>query len=101
MGEPAAVQRATDGYQADSDPVLRFTQDYCVTGPNCSALARDLFTAWARWAERDGSERMSEKTFGAELDRLGFEGRKTNVGKVRAGIGLPAERMDERGGDGW
>ena len=101
MGEPDAVQRATSGYQADSDPVLRFTRDYCLTGPGVSAYARDLFTAWTRWAEADGAERISEKAFGAELDRLGFEGTKTKAGKVRKGIGLPAEVPNERGGDGW
>lgn len=101
MGEPDAVQRATDGYQTDSDPVLRFTRDHCVTGDGCSALARDLFTAWSRWAESDGAERLSEKAFGAELDRLGYEGQKTRHGKVRAGIGLPASGPDDRGGDGW
>lgn len=101
MGEPAAVQRATGSYQTDSDPVLRFTRDYCLTGDGCTALARDLFTAWTRWAEADGAERLSEKAFGAELERLGFEGRKTRVGKLRAGIGLPAEHSDNRGGDGW
>lgn len=101
MGEPDAVQRATDGYQTDSDPVKRFAQDHCVTGPGCSALAHDLFTAWTRWAEADGAARLSEKTFAAELDRLGYIGRRTNVGKVRAGIGLPVDPSQDRGGDGW
>lgn len=101
MGEPDAVQRATDGYQTDSDPVKRFAQDYCVTGPSCSVLARDLFIAWTRWAEADGSPRLSEKAFGAELDRLGYEGRRTKLGKLRAGIGLPAEQMENGRGDGW
>ena len=91
MGEPDAVQRATSGYQADSDPVLRFTRDHCLTGAGLSAFARDLFLAWTRWAEADGAERMSEKAFGEELDRLGYEGVKTRTGKVRKGIGLPAE----------
>lgn len=101
MGAPDAVQRATDGYQTDSDPVKRFTRDHCITGPGCSAPARELFVAWSRWAESDGAERLSEKAFGAELDRLGFEGRRTRMGKVRAGIGLPAEPSDGRSGDGW
>lgn len=100
MGEPDAVQRATDGYQTDSDPVKRFAQDYCVTGPGCSATSRELFTAWTKWAEADGAERLTEKTFGAELDRLGYEGRRTKLGKVRAGIGVPAEQPKSTRGDG-
>jgi putative DNA primase/helicase len=100
MGEPDAVQRATDGYQTDSDPVKRFTQDHCLTGPGYSALSRDLFAAWTRWAEADGTPRGSEKAFAADLDRLGFEGRKTKLGKLRDGIGLPAEAPQWGGGDG-
>ncbi|PZP17069.1 MAG: hypothetical protein DI611_03900 [Brachybacterium faecium] len=94
MGEPAAVQRATGSYQTDSDPVLRFTRDHCLTGDGCSAFARDLFAAWSRWAEADGAERLSEKAFGAELDRLGFPVKRSKAGNVRPGIGLPAEVFD-------
>lgn len=101
MSEPDAVQRATDGYQADSDPVKRFVQDHCLTGAGCSVYSRELFTAWRRWAESDGADPISETKFGSEMDRLGFEGKKTKSGKVRAGIGLPAEAPDGRGGDGW
>lgn len=100
MEEPDAVRLATDGYRSDSDPVLRFTRDYCITGSNCSATSRDLFQAWSRWAESDGAERLSEKAFGQQLDRLGYEGRRTRVGIVRAGIGLPADGATRRGGEG-
>ncbi|GAB2535219.1 DNA primase family protein [Brachybacterium huguangmaarense] len=95
MGEPEAVQRATDGYQAESDPVKRFTQDYCVINPNVFAKARELFAAWSQWAEADGADRLSEKAFGAELDRLGFPATRTSAGNVRRGIGLPAEEEDQ------
>lgn len=91
MGEPDAVQRATDGYQTDSDPVKRFTQDYCVTGPNAWAKARELFHAWERWAERDGAKRLTEKAFGEELDRLGFPSKRVSAGNIRNGIGLASE----------
>jgi putative DNA primase/helicase len=101
MGEPDAVLRATDGYQTDSDPVKRFTQDYCVTGPHVYARTRELFDAWTRWVEADGAKRITEKVFGEELDRLGFEGRKTNKGKVRSGIGLPSDGEDSPMSDGW
>jgi len=91
MGEPDAVLRATDAYQTESDPVKRFTLEHCVTGPHVSSPARPLFNAWQEWAVSDGAEPLSEKAFGEQLDRLGFKGRKTNIGKVRAGIGLPAD----------
>lgn len=39
---------------------------------------------------------LSAKAFGAELDRLGYPAKRTNVGAVRQGIGLLAEASD-----GW
>lgn len=100
MGEPDAVLRATDAYQTESDPVKRFTLDYCVTGPHVSAQARALFTAWQSWAISDGAPALTEKAFGEQLDRLGFEGKRTNMGKIRAGIGIPAD-PDGTKSDGW
>lgn len=97
MGEPDAVLRATDAYQTESDAVKRFTLEHCLTGPHFHARSRDLHTAWTRWAESDGADRLNEKDFGAELDRLGFPGRRRKQGIVREGIGLPADD-DENGG---
>lgn len=91
MNEPESVQSATDAYQADSDAVKRFTQEHCLTGPHFHARTRDLFHAWTGWAEQDGAEKLSEKRFSAELERLGYSSEKTRVGKVWRGLGLPAE----------
>ncbi|MGG5753182.1 DNA primase family protein [Zafaria sp. Z1313] len=101
MNEPDSVRRATDAYQTASDAVKRFTQDHCLTGPHFSARARDLFNAWTEWAIADGAEKLSEKAFGDELERLGFKRKVTKTGKYREGIGLPAEASENGGGDGW
>lgn len=91
MKEPATVQRATSDYQTASDAVKRFTEEHCLTGPHFHARARELHEAWSVWAEDDGAEKLSEKRFSAELERLGFSADKTRVGKVWKGLGLPAE----------
>lgn len=93
MHEPASVRQATDNYQTSSDAVKRFTQDQeaCVLSPHVSASTRQLHTAWARWALSDGADPLSEKAFGAELDRLQYPGKRTKAGMRRNGIGLAAE----------
>lgn len=101
MDEPETVTRATDAYQTDSDAVKRFVTTYCVTGPHVHARSRDLFTAWTEWATADGAEKLSEKAFGAELDRLGYPARRTKAGMVRGGLALPAEDPETGGGEGW
>lgn len=91
MHEPASVVNATDTYQTESDAVKRFIQDACISGPHYHAKTRDLFHAWTSWAAADGADPLKETPFAKELDRLGYEARRTKTGMVRAGIGLRAE----------
>jgi len=86
MREPSSVLRATGSYQADSDAVARFVAEACMTSDSASSSSRDLFSAWQRWAVSEGAESLSEKAFGAELDRLGYTSRRKRNGAVRTGL---------------
>lgn len=97
MRPPASVQRATDDYRTASDAVARFVAEACFTSPSATATTRDLYAAWQRWAVSDGAESLSERAFAKELDRLGYEARRTKAGALRAGL-MP---YSEDGGDGW
>ena len=101
MREPESVLRATEDYRADSDAVGRFVADACFTGPAASATTRELFAAWQTWAVSEGAEALSEKAFGAELDRLGYPAKKTKRGMTRQGIGVYAQDDLGAGGEGW
>ncbi|ADU49179.1 DNA primase family protein [Intrasporangium calvum] len=97
MREPASVVRATGAFQADSDAVARFIAEECETGDYVHVRTRDLYGAWRRWAVSEGADEMSERAFAKELDRLGYEARRTRNGAVRAGLTLP----DDAQGEGW
>ncbi|GAA3626068.1 phage/plasmid primase, P4 family [Microbacterium awajiense] len=97
MREPESVIAATDEYRSDSDAVAMFVHDRCLINPSASGRTRQLFAAWQSWQIANGAERITEKTFGAELDRLGFPAKKTAAGMLRAGIGLLSE--DQEGAD--
>lgn len=101
MREPASVRRATGNYQADSDAVARFIGEECQTSPHVHTTTRDLFSLWQSWAIRDGAEALSEKAFSGELTRLGYEARRTNRGKVWAGLKPLSDDSESGGGDGW
>ncbi|MDQ2757172.1 MAG: phage/plasmid primase, P4 family [Actinomycetota bacterium] len=94
MREPASVLRATGDYQAESDAVARFVSEACEVGLHLHAGTRDLYSAWQRWAHGN-SEPLTERTFCKELDRLGFEARKTKTGARRAGLALPADDLED------
>lgn len=100
MQEPTSVVAATEDYRADSDAVARFITEACMVSVTATATTRELFGAWQRWALADGAEPLSEKAFGKELDRLGYDARRTKRGMIRAGIGLYAQD-DLGGGEGW
>lgn len=101
MREPASVVAATGDYQADSDAVARFVADECETNPNVYATTRELFGRWQAWAARNGVEKLSEKAFSSELNRLGFQGRRTRIGKVRDGLKPIPDQAELENGDGW
>lgn len=101
MREPASVLRATGNYQNESDSVARFITEACETSPHIHATTRELFGVWQSWAIRDGAETLSEKAFSAELVRLGYEGRRTNRGKVWTGLRPLPDDSDSGGGDAW
>lgn len=90
MREPETVLRATGSYQQRSDPVARFVADdeYVMAGPGCSATTRELYAAWQPWAIAQGEDGLSEKAFSTELERLGYEAKRTNRGKVWQGLGV-------------
>ncbi|MDT0201346.1 phage/plasmid primase, P4 family [Nocardioides sp. AE5] len=101
MREPASVLRATDAYQTDSDAVARFIAEECETGPYVHATTRELFGAWSSWAIRDGAENLSERAFSAELERLGYDSKRTKFGKTWSGLRPHPEQSEIEGGDAW
>lgn len=101
MREPASVMHATEGYRTDSDPVARFVAEECEQSPHVHATTRQLHGLWSGWASRDGAEPLSEKAFSAELERLGFEARRTKHGKTWTGLRPLPDTSEMGGGDGW
>lgn len=101
MREPASVVRATGAYQADSDAVRRFVDERCFVSPVARARTSDLYAAWQPWAIADGAEPMTEKALAKELDRLGYEAKRTKAGMVRAGIAVLSDEPEPSGGEGW
>lgn len=96
MREPATVLRATDAYQSDSDDVARFITEACHVASTAAATTRELYAAWQRWAAGEGGEPITERTFGKELDRLGYEATRTRRGATRAGL-MPTDSPELQG----
>jgi len=100
MNPPAAVLKATDDYQRNSDDVRRFVETECIVNAHMWVAMTDLWARWEAWRADDGAELMSTKAFGSALDRHGFTADKGTHGvRVRRGLGLAAEGDDEPGSE--
>jgi putative DNA primase/helicase len=91
---PPQVKGATEAYREEMDPLGGFMGEHCVVTPGAAAMAKDLYKAYAAWAEESGEKRpMSQKEFGGRLKERGLmniqETRGQNKGKSKwLGIGL-------------
>ena len=95
LGSCAAVQAATNGYRAESDQIARFLLDECTSGQYMKAKARLLYGRYRGWADRTGEDVMTETAFGLSICERGFQGKRTNGGKVYLGLGLRDQGSDE------
>jgi phage/plasmid-associated DNA primase len=93
------VERATEAYRIESDPLAQFIDECCVVGDDYSVGATEAYRAYEAWAGEQGMknhEALSATKFGARM-RARFERRHTKRGKRYAGLGL----LSDREGDGF
>jgi putative DNA primase/helicase len=85
---PISVTDATNEYRTDSDQTLRFITEDCIVGAFASGRARNLYTAYRKWATEAGEEFVTETAFGRRLSEHGFAKRRSESGVKYDGIGL-------------
>jgi putative DNA primase/helicase len=84
---PACVLAATKKYRSDMDTIGDFIADCCVRGPNEKERAKDLYSVFVAWCERNGQRVLSQTMLGTRLQERGFEKQRSG-GIVWLGIGL-------------
>lgn len=97
-GMPAAkaVRLATGKLQQDMDVLGGFFAECCVFGPRVFVTAKDLYSAYCRWAEDNGEKPLSQRWFGLRLSERGTcESIRTRTGRSWRGIGLRSERPED------
>ncbi|MCL5104961.1 MAG: phage/plasmid primase, P4 family [Armatimonadetes bacterium] len=90
-GLPAAkaIKLATGKLQQDMDVLGGFLAECCEFERQASVMARDLYSAYCRWAEDNGEKPLSQRWFGLRLSERGTcESVRTRTGKCWHGIGL-------------
>ena len=84
---------AAKAYQEESDPLKPFLADCCELDQKSSAGARELYQAYAAWADQQklfSGERLSSRAFWTRLGNR-FNKRHTRSGEVYEGLCLKRE----------
>jgi len=77
LATPTEVERATETYRAEQDPLAEFFEEHCILEPNAFVSRADVFTAYNAWAEKQ-KERQP-------LDRRGLYDRLRKTPGVTEG----------------
>lgn len=90
LGVPEEVQEATAAYQRESDTLGAFLEDCCQLDEYASVPAKELYDAYARWADEGGEFKHSQTAFGRRLEERGLVWVKRSGVKWRKGVRLLA-----------
>lgn len=88
LADPEQVTKATGAYKAGSDPLGRFIEQRCTTGPNYAVQSARLFAAWSKWCAEEGEEHGTQTAFSLALTNRGFHSAHRRIGTVWTGIDL-------------
>lgn len=66
LGMPMAVEDAISEYKSEMDVISAFLEECTVRGPG-EVKARDLYNAYANWADENNEYKMSNTKFGKEI----------------------------------
>lgn len=89
LGVPPAVEKATDAYRADMDPLRDFLRECCVLEVDAYVSAKDLRDEYEKWARESGSKRpLSGKIFAEKLRLHGCEPARHAQGRRWIGVRL-------------
>lgn len=98
MPEPQKVIDWSRAYIEENDPVSSFIAEMCVQDPAAVEAAGQMWKAFEGWADRAGSERMTQTGFGLAMGRK-FDKKHRNTGWVYLGVRLKnaTDRAEEAG----
>ena len=85
---PAIVEKATEQYRMDMDPLRPFFDEGCRFGSTEWTTASALREAYEAWARANGEHPLDGRQFAERLRKRGCEQKATRSGRGWAGIAL-------------
>jgi putative DNA primase/helicase len=86
LNPPAIVTAAVNQYREESDILGRFIAECCEVRQLAQVKSSSLFKRYQEFCEQGGERWVPAKDFPAELQRRGFEWKRTKTGGMYYGI---------------
>lgn len=83
---PSTVTSANRQLRDEMDPVSAFIREHCITAPDRSSTAANLFTAYEKWQAKTGSRKLTQTAFGRSLSGKGYHRGRNAQGIVWSGL---------------
>lgn len=91
LDEPDSVAKAVAEYRQASDWLADFIAERCEQGATYSIGAGDLYEHYKTFCRETGDYIRRASDFRRAIERAGFEGRKTNKGRIVHGLRVRSE----------
>ena len=88
LAAPDAVRMATTSYRHEMDVVRRFLVDRCVESTSGTVTAKDLYTAYKKWAEEGGESPMTQQKFGRRMGELEYRRTEDSATRRKMYVGV-------------
>jgi putative DNA primase/helicase len=97
---PEAVSQAIRDYRDSSDSISSWLVEECVSAPDASAAATDLYESYKAWCCRAGFDAVTQACFGRVLEDRGYTKTRPTAGEhrnktVRLGLGFLPGRASQ------
>lgn len=90
LEQPQAVKQATAEYRSEMDVISAFIEECCTIDPMGTERAKDVFSAYAKWAKENNEYEMKSTKFGIEMGKK-FDKVKDRAGTLYRGFILSNE----------
>ncbi|WP_406127546.1 phage/plasmid primase, P4 family [Streptomyces sp. NBC_00989] len=95
LNPPEAVRARTEEYQAASDVLGRYLDEWTIANPHSFVKARELFADWSEWCRKTGEQAGSEVAFAESMSHRGFAKKRSSGGQVYRGLMLAGREEAE------
>ncbi len=95
LAEPARVTEAVSHYRAEQDPFGDYLEQRCDQFDQGRVQVGKLYGDYMQWCKNNGEKSiLTNRKFGAEMNRRGFKLWESNGARYRLGIALKRESDD-------